>query len=300
MARPRCVYCGTDLPAAAVEAAAAAREALEASAGPGALPGVSAALSGAPAAVPAIAAPEVERALVVVDLRGAPPDQVSRALGVSTYEATQWSRRGGHHLHRIVPLAESARHAETLASGGLSVVVVPEADVRAAAPLFALGGGPVADRLVLRTEEGQREISSGEVLLVVKGPIAREYPPSGDVRRPRATHLDPGYRYHLHRRSDMRPVELDPFEFAFGAAAGVTSSILEIASWLERLFPGAPVDDAFRAITPAVAPAPPGTTRGVEALAREASASRSARVMLDNVAQFRFYSAWRAAVERRG
>src|SRR5688572_25720885 len=107
MARPRCVYCGTDLPAAEVEAATAAREAL----------------------TPA-AAPEVARALIIVDLRAAPPDRVARALGVSTYEAAQRSRRGGHHLHRIVPLSESAHHAETVTAGGLGVLVVPEADVR--------------------------------------------------------------------------------------------------------------------------------------------------------------------------
>jgi hypothetical protein len=100
---------------------------------------------------------------------------------------------------------------------------------------------------------------------------------------------------HLHRRQDPRPVELDPADFDFGPGGAPSGAQLQIASWIDRLFPGVPRDDSFRVVIPALAPAvlsPAGVTA---ALART---GREARVILDNLAQFRFHSAWRGAARR--
>jgi hypothetical protein len=139
---------------------------------------------------------------------------------------------------------------------------------------------------------------------VIKGPIAREYQPSQEIKRLQLASPDGGYRIHLHRREDRRPLELDPGNFEFGFPLG-GSSLIELNDWLLAVAPEVPVDDAFRRLPPALGPAEP-TTAGVTAPAsllprsgRGLFGSDEAPALLDNVGQFRFYSGWRAAVERR-
>jgi hypothetical protein len=285
------VYCGAALPADAVAAAAAATEALEAQARLPAGVGGGLAVASAPA-------PEVARTLVIVDLAGLDAAKVAAATGVSAYEAAQWARRGSDHLLRIVPRADAGAEAEALTGRGLPVTLVDEDEVRAARPVVVSKGGPAEGGLALRGDEGAVHVGAGDVRLVVKGPIAREY--QADAQNPKRTRtaaLDAGYRYHLHRRDDPRPVELDPGGFDFGKEAGVTSSVREMAEWMARLFPNAPADDTFRLIPPALAPAESDATAGLRALA--GGAPGAVRAVLDNLAQFRFHSGWRAALARR-
>ena len=290
MAQPRCVYCGAALPADAVAAAAAATEALEAQAR---LPNAAGGLAGA-----AAEAPEAPRTLVILDLAGADAARVAAATGVSAYEAGQWGRRGRDHLLRIVPTSDAAREADALKSRGLAVTLLDEEEVRAARPVVVARGGPSDGGLALRGDEGEVRVAAGEVLLVVKGPIAREYQSAPQsLKRTRTAALDAGYRYHLHRRDHPRPVELDPAAFDFGKESGVTSSVREMADWVTRLFPAAPTDDTFRLVPPALAPADSDATASLRALA--GGAPGAARAVLDNLAQFRFHSGWRAALARR-
>jgi hypothetical protein len=59
------------------------------------------------------------------------------------------------------------------------------------------------------------------------------------------------------------------------------------------------VDDEFRRLPPALAPAAPsGGALGMVETLRAPRAS-DAPLVLDNLAQFRFYSAWRGLVERQ-
>jgi hypothetical protein len=282
------VYCGAALPADAVAAAAAATEALEAQAR----------LPHAAAGGGAAEAPEVPRTLVILDLAGADAARVAAATGVSAYEAGQWGRRGNDHLLRIVPTSEAAGERDALTSRGLAVTLLEEEEVRAARPLVVSRGGPADGALELRGEEGGVRVAAGEVLLVVKGPIAREYQSTPqNLKRTRTAALDAGYRYHVHRRDDRRPVELDPAAFDFGQQSGVTSSVREMAQWMTNFFPGAPTDDTFRLVPPALAPADADATASLRALA--GGATGAARAVLDNLAQFRFHSGWRAALARR-
>jgi len=75
---------------------------------------------------------------------------------------------------------------------------------------------------------------------------------------------------------------------------------------VEALSEQVALDDGFRRLPPALAPSTQG--HGLPGLARPPQPGAPARlgpgrpqgpVLLDNLAQFRFYSGWRAAVERR-
>jgi hypothetical protein len=148
------------------------------------------------------------------------------------------------------------------------------------------------------TDDGAVAVAGPELLLVVRGPIAREYPPSTEVRRLRLAGLDPGYRFHLHRRGEARPLELDPAGFEFGERAPGDSSMLRMNGWMAGLAAATPHDDTFRFVTPALAPAEADAGLAAAGALRR-PAGRETTPVLDNLAQFRAYSAWRAAVEAR-
>ena len=100
-------------------------------------------------------------------------------------------------------------------------------------------------------------------------------------------------------------MEIDAFAFEFGFAV-TGSARLELDAWVEAVAPGATVDDGFRRLPPALGPAgpEPGGALGAAGSLRLATRSRrggrdEGPFVLDNVEQFRFYSGWRAAVERR-
>jgi hypothetical protein len=121
-------------------------------------------------------------------------------------------------------------------------------------------------------------------------------------RRPGASgpRLDQGYRFHLHRREDPRPLELDPAAFDFGLPSLTESSLLLLASWVEKAAEGVPVDEAFRREAPALGPAAPETSGIAAALHGPADTRKEdAAQVLDNLEQFRFYSAWRGCAARR-
>jgi len=283
LARPQCLYCGAALPAGVVEAAARQAEAGQA----------------APPA--AEAAPGPPRSLLVLDLEGADAGAVAAGLAVSAFEASQRIRRGGWQLHRIVPAEDAGREADRLSRAGLRVLALPEAEVRAAArPLRVAGGFWGSEGLTLRTEAGPVAARAEGLLLVVRGPIAREYLTPARVRRVRTATLDPGYRFHLHRGDDPRPLELDPAAFDFGLPTLSESSLLLLSSWVERLARGVPVDDRFRREPPALAPAA-AEASGIGAALGGAAPRRKEdeAQVLDNLEQFRFYSAWRACASGR-
>ena len=283
VARPQCVYCGAALPASAVEEAAG--QAAQA------------------AAAPSLAATVPEgppRALVVLDLEGADAQALAAGLGVSSFEASQRVRRGGWQLHRIALVEEAARESDRLGRAGLRVLALPEAEVRASArPLPVAGGFWAGDGLTLRTGAGPLQPRADGFLLVVRGPITREYL-APRTRKVRTATLDHGYRFHLHRTDDPRPLELDPAAFDFGVPSLTESSLLLLSAWVEEAAAGVPVDDRFRREAPVLQPAGPETAGIAAALggAGERRKEDEAQV-LDNLEQFRFYSAWRACAHRR-
>jgi hypothetical protein len=244
------------------------------------------------------------RTLVVLDVAGVDAATLARALDRPLYEAVLVARRGGYHLHRILDDVAAKEEAERLTARGLAALLVPEAEARVR-PLRALGGVRGGGSLALRTEEGPAEVRRGDVLLVVRGAIAREYPPAAKRRRVDTARLDEGYRVHLHRKAEARPVEIDAAVFERGVSV-TESARLEIDAWTEEVRGDAPCDDSFRRLPPALGPAeeePKGALAAASTLGRAARGPASGReeepAVLDNAAQFRFYSGWRAAVQRR-
>jgi hypothetical protein len=302
-ASPRCVYCGETLPPELVAEAARARAALEAEwarEGPRTLPAPEVAAPVPGGAGPAAAPAAAPRTLLVLALEGAPLEAVMSALDLARFEASLRVRRGGPHLHRILPAPEADAEAARLRGRGLAVVEIPEEEVRGAEPVSATRGGPDGGALALGTSEGRLRLEAADVLLIVGGAITREYQSTADRKRLRVASLEPGYRIHVHRRADPRPLELDPAAFDFGRGGADTGAQLQLSGWLEVLFPAAPRDDSFRLVIPALAPAAPAAASSADAA--DALARRRlgpARPVLDNLAQFRFHSAWHAAALRR-
>ena len=289
MVRPKCFYCGKPLSAQLLEAAAAtAAQAIQE---------LQQKLPAPAAAAPDAPTPSQRRLLVVLDLRAAEAKQLARALGLNSFEARQLLRRGGHQLQKIVPEPEARSEAARLGSAGLRAVLLDEASLPRE-PLLVYGGKLEPQRLSGRGDDGRFEWARDDLLLVVKGPIQREYQAeTSNLRRVKTASPSPGYRFHLHRRSDPRPLELDPDAFEFDAERGKPgSSMLRLAAWIEAFTPKAPVDDGFRLLPPALGASEAGDETS-RALGR-APRPKGAALMLDNLRQFRFYSAWRAAVER--
>jgi hypothetical protein len=168
--------------------------------------------------------------------------------------------------------------------------------------------------LDLRTEEEAVRVRRGDVRLVVRGAIRREYRPSFTRKKIDTARLEEGYRVHLHRRSEARPVEIDASNFEFGFAV-TGSARLELDAWVDEVAAGASRDDGFRHLPPALGPAveePMGLLaaasylgarscppHGGPAPGGSAAGRTDQPLLLDNAAQFRFYSAWRGAFERR-
>jgi len=273
LAGPRCLYCGTAVPDAVAPAASA------------------------PTPVPDLP----ERTLVVVDVRAAPAEALAAALGLSRFEAARRAERGGYHLHRIAAAGAAEEEARRLAAAGLGAWLVPEAEARdAARPRPVRGGSWEAGILTLDVDADTLRISGPELLLLVRGPIVREYQSVPKRQRVRAATLEGGHRVHLHLVAEGPPLELDPGDFAFTGGAGQFGpSLLTVLGWVESLRAHAPLDDDFRRLPPALAPEvwSKGALGVVEAL--RPSRRDGAPLVLNNLAQFRFYSAWRAIVERR-
>ena len=273
--RPTCLYCGALLPGAA--------------AGP---------LEATPPVLPP--GPVADRAMVVLDLRAADADRLAAALGLAPYEARQRATAGGYQAHKALPAQEAEAEAARLAAAGLvALLVPPEEFAERGRPLVAQGGRRQPDALVLQTGEGPATLRGADVFLVVRGPITREYPPGAEIRRVRTATLEGSHRLHLHRRSSRRPLEIDPLAFDFGDEPLMSlSSLLTVLEWIASVAPGAPTDDGFRRLTPALGPsAAAGGGRLAAVFALGAAGAREGPQPLDNLMQFRGYSAWRAAVE---
>jgi hypothetical protein len=167
----------------------------------------------------------------------------------------------------------------------------------------AAAGAWDGNSLRLRGEEGVRIVARADLLIVVRGPIVREYQAKAARKRVETAGLQGGYRFHLHLKESDMPLELDPGEFDFRESGrGYASSLLEMSAWVDALAEGRPVDDAFRFLTPALGPTRPAS--GLALVPQTLSRDLTRRppdepTVFDNLGQFRFYSGWRAAVQRR-
>jgi hypothetical protein len=277
VSQPRCVYCGAPIDPAHLPAA----------------PRPSPAAEAAPVAE--------ERALVLIQAGAVSAEVLARALALPAFEAEQRRRRGGWQVHRITVPAAADEEAALLRASGLVVATLPESEVRPAAqPLVAEGGHRAPGVVELRTAEGGRRLAAADVILIVVGSIQREKQRAEfSAKRPTLS-MEPAFRFHVHGRSEARPIEIDPEGFSFDDPhLASTSSLLELRTWLEPL---SAIDDGFRHESPAFGVSAPVEERSDLSRALGLPPRRpnpKAPAVLDNLAQFRFYSGWRGALERR-
>jgi hypothetical protein len=253
-----------------------------------------------------------DRVLLILDLDGAEVERVAEALQLSRFEADQRARRGGYQLHRILDAEAAEREADRLAALGVRVARLSETETRdAARPVVAIGGRLAGRALELRTTEGDRRVDGADLRLVVGGPILRERQTMRGQEKSLVRRMtrqwdesltEAGYCLHLHRGSDLRPVELNPDAFEFAERA-LEAGLVQMTRWVRALAADVPVDEGFKWLTPALGPAEStaaGVLMSAEALADAARRQRkTGTVLLDNLAQFRFYSAWRGVLGRR-
>jgi len=255
-------------------------------------------------AVPAPAGGAIRGVLVIVDQSSVDERTLGEALGLGPYAAAQQRKRGGYALQGILEPAAAEEEAARLRSAGLGVFLVPESVARKE-PWIAVAGSRGPDGLRLRgSPGGARAVSGADLCLVVRGPIVRQYQASRERQKFRTARLEDGYRFHLHLAASPEIVEIDPGDFDFGAQGSLSgSSLLEMGDWVDSVTGDATVDDSFRHATPALGPTPAvdgGPLAAAAALSRRVSSARGKGegAVHDNLRQFRFYSSWRAAVER--
>jgi hypothetical protein len=223
------------------------------------------------------------------------------------YDARRIVRRGGPQLLAILEPELARQLALRLEQAGLHALLVPESEARGE-PLRVLHGERAPGGLALRTQAEALMLAAPDLLLVVSGPIARERGTGVRHRKVATGRPEEGWCVHLHRRNDARPLELDPARIELGFSV-TGSARLEIATWVADLahgVPHVPHDETFSRETPALARAETqdealqAALVGSPARAGAGGAEEAdARALYDNLAQFRFYSGWRGAVERR-
>jgi hypothetical protein len=261
------------------------------------------------AAAEAINVPSTH-SLIIVDFATATTETVARILNLALADVSLRMRRHGYQLFRILPIHEGERLVVELRLQGLSAWSIPTKRIEASRqPMIVRGGDIAMGRLELADESAVVEIRREELLLAIYGRIHRERQalPGSTPFRSRAAStslvLEEEHRIHLHIRREARPLEIDPGAFEFADATTATaSSLLRIRSDLSKLAGNLSIDDRFRFEPPALAPAQP-TLQGIFGVVevfknRPSMRSRHEASLLHNLEQFRFYSAWRAALTR--
>ncbi|MEO6401891.1 MAG: hypothetical protein ABIP62_07740 [Vicinamibacteria bacterium] len=295
MARPTCVYCGAKLSVELLdEAASAARRVLQ-----------SKSLAGLEKAAKGSSPDQVWRRYLILDTKDASVASLASACRASTWEARQWQAASRYRLLKVTretdaPI-ESALREHRLPFFALSEEVV----AAARSPLLLEAVDPTAAplKVTFRTEADgpsmTRDIRNDDIAILLSAPIRRE-----KVKEATSRHAQPDIRLedawlmHLHLKNEPRPFELDPRRVAF-EGGGLTSAHMRSLELLRRLAVDVPHDEAFKNTVPALSP---GTDPLID-LARlktppKSGAKDAKLVVLDNVAQFREYSAWRGAVEK--
>jgi hypothetical protein len=282
VARDRCLYCGAPLDPSLVPAA--------------------------PSAEPEPPGLAEGRALVFLDLSQAAPGLLIEGLGLSPYDADQRVRRGGWQVHRVVAADEAPAEVDRLRAAGFDACWLVGAEIESSSrPRIAEGGRLIARGVELRVEGRLLPILATDVRLVVAGAIQREWQAeAADPFKRRAAKKyapTPGFRFHVHLTADPRPIEIDPEMFAFDEPLLVPMATLpELRRWIEILAGARGIDDGFRFVPPALGIAAPPEVRDPAHLLNQGrfrGDDANAPKILDNLAQFRFYSGWRGAVERR-
>lgn len=295
MARANCLYCGAALSTDILEEASlAARRVLQTKT-----------LAHLEAAAKGLGHDQPPRRYLVMDTTAVSVEILAEACSLSAWEARQWQAASRYRLVRVSSEPESGPLESGLKDKGLDLLVVPEETVaRSRNPILLesidISATPVQCTLREDAEgpSSRRELPELDVALIVSASIKRERVRDRVSRRTRPdTRLEDAWIVHLHMRSEARPWEIDPRRVGY-KGAGLASAHMRTVELVRRLSANAPHDEAFRNIVPALSP---GADDSIEVIglktARKPAGKEPKPVVLDNLAQFREYSAWRGAIE---
>lgn len=295
MARANCVYCGAALSGEAVEGAAlAARRVLQ-----------SKDLLNLEAAANALVLEQPPRRYVIIDTTTASVERLALACSVSVWEARQWQAASRYRLLKISTEPPDGPWESGLKEKGLIPLVVPDDTIaRSRNPILLESIDPNASPAQCTVREdpeaapSRRELREQDLTLIVSASIRRERMKDHASTRVRPdTRLEDAWLIHLHLKGELRPWEVDPLRTSY-EGAGLASAFMRTLELVRRLSSIAPHDESFRNVVPALSPGA-DPLRDLEALAPAAKkkGKEPKVVVLDNVAQFREYSAWRGAIQ---
>jgi len=296
MARPTCVYCGVALPKDTIEEASlAAQRVLNSKT----LFDLENAAKGADAVRPA-------RRYLVIDTTSASAEALALGCSISEWETRQWQVASRYRLLRISDGSQDGPLESQLRERGVAPLVIPEDVVaRARRPMTVetldLSASPVLRAHLVEEPDAAvvpRDLREHDIVLMVSAIIKRE-----KVREPVASRLradrrlDDGYLVHLHLKGEPRPWEIDPGRTGY-QGPGPTSAYMRTLELVRRLAATISHDEGFKNIVPALSPGVDPLTDLAGLRGSRSKGKEPKTVILDNVAQFREYSAWRAAVEK--
>jgi len=295
MARGTCVYCGAPLPEEVREAAAsAAQRALQSTT----LAGLESAAMGHDH--------ERQKRYIVVETTAQPAEVLAEACAMSVWDARQWQAASRFRLLRVMPEAQLSEPLSDLRAKGLNPLVVSGdavARARSPIPIESIDISALPLQCTLREEpEGavsRKELPEPEIALIISAPIKRERQKELRSRIRQDTRLEEAWLVHVHFRNESRPWEIDPRRTAY-EGPGLASAHMRTLELVRRLSTVAPFDEAFKNIVPALSPGavPSNELAGLQGGGAKARDKEPKTVVLDNVTQFREYSAWRGALER--
>ena len=297
MARANCVYCGAALSTEALEGAAlAAQRVLQ-----------SKSLINLEAAAKGFGRDQLPRRYVVIDTTAAAVEVLAMACAVSVWEARQWQASSRYRLIKVSAEPADGPLESGLKERGLQPLIVPDETVaRSRNPILLESIDPFSDptQCTVRNDPeappSRRDLRPQDLALIVSASIKRERVKDQTPRRgPTDTRLEDAWLVHLHLKAESRPWEIDPLRTAYEGVS-LASAYMNTLELVRRLSAIAPHDETFRNIVPALAPGldPRGGLESFATAPRKKESKEPKIVVLDNIAQFREYSAWRGAVER--
>jgi hypothetical protein len=297
MARPTCVYCGAALPKETLEEAAfAAQRVLKSKT----LLDLENAAKGAEQPV------RPARRYLVIDTTSASAEDLALGCSISEWETRQWQAASRYRLLRISDGSQDGHIESQLRERGVAPLVIPEDVVALARRPMTVETLDLSAPPLLRAHLAEepdaavvpRDLGEHDIVLMVSAIIKRE-----KVREPLASRLqadrrlDDGYLVHLHLKGQSRPWEIDPGRTGY-QGPGPTSAYMRTLELVRRLAAAISHDEGFKNIVPALSPGVDPLTDLAGLRDSRSKGKEPKTVILDNVAQFREYSAWRAAVER--
>lgn len=295
VARGTCVYCGTALSDEVREAAAsAAQRVLQTTT----LAGLESAAMGRDS--------ERQKRYLVIETTAQPAEILAEACGMSVWDARQWQAASRYRLLKVVLEAQVSEPVSALRAKGLHPFVVHGdvvARARSPIPVESLDVTALPLQCTLREDPDgavlRKALPEPEIALIISAPIKRERQKEQRSRVRQDTRMEEAWLVHVHLRNESRPWEIDPRRTAY-EGPGLASAHMRTLELVRRLSHVAPFDEAFKNIVPALSPGSDPSTElaGLQSGGVKPRDKEQKTVVLDNVAQFREYSAWRGALER--